>query len=76
VPLVEDIPLARALHGSCEVGHEIPIQLYEAVAQVLAYVLSRRSQGTSAARYRSPRDGSPLPDLPDRRRARRAAPSP
>ena len=24
VPLVQDIPLARALHASCEIGQEIP----------------------------------------------------
>jgi flagellar biosynthetic protein FlhB len=68
VPLVEDVPLARALHASCEIGQEIPAQLFEAVAQVLAYVLSRRKQGTSAARYRSPRDPAPLPEVPTGRR--------
>jgi flagellar biosynthetic protein FlhB len=67
VPLVEDIPLARALHASCEVGQEIPVQLYDAVAQVLAYVLSRRSRGATMTRYRTPRV-APLPELPDGRR--------
>lgn len=67
VPLVEDVPLARALHASCEVGQEIPVQLYEAVAQVLAYVLSRRSRGATMTRYRTPRV-APLPELPDGRR--------
>jgi flagellar biosynthetic protein FlhB len=38
VPLVENRPLARSLHASCEVGHEIPEDLYAAVAQVLAFV--------------------------------------
>jgi flagellar biosynthetic protein FlhB len=38
VPLVEDRPLARSLHATCEVGHEIPEDLYAAVAQVLAFV--------------------------------------
>ena len=45
VTLVEDIPLARALHGGCEIGQEIPPQLYHAVAQVLAFVLSMRAAG-------------------------------
>ena len=38
VPLVENRPLAQALHRSVEIGHEIPGDLYEAVAQVLAFV--------------------------------------
>lgn len=73
VPLVEDVPLARALHASCEVGQHIPVQLYEAVAQVLAYVLSRRQQGTAAARYASPRDPAPLPEIPGVRARKLAA---
>jgi flagellar biosynthetic protein FlhB len=38
VPVVPDPPLARSLHGSVEVGHQIPEELFQAVAQVLAYV--------------------------------------
>lgn len=38
VPLVPDPPLARSLHGSVEVGQEIPEELFEAVATVLAHV--------------------------------------
>lgn len=38
VPVIEDRPLARSLHASVEVGQLIPEQLYQAVAQVLAYV--------------------------------------
>ena len=38
VPLVADPPLARALHGSTEIGQVIPEELYAAVAKVLAYV--------------------------------------
>jgi len=38
VPVVSDPPLARALHGSVEIGHVIPEELYQAVAQVLAFV--------------------------------------
>jgi flagellar biosynthetic protein FlhB len=71
VTLVEDVPLARALHAACEVGQEIPPELYHAVAQVLAFVLSRRAAGAGATRYRTPRDPAPLPELP---RAGRRAP--
>jgi flagellar biosynthetic protein FlhB len=38
VPVVENKPLARALFKSVEVGHEIPVDLYQAVAEVLAFV--------------------------------------
>ncbi|HTF91364.1 MAG TPA: EscU/YscU/HrcU family type III secretion system export apparatus switch protein [Planctomycetota bacterium] len=38
VPLYEDVPLARALHARCEIGDEIPSELFTAVAEVLAYV--------------------------------------
>jgi flagellar biosynthetic protein FlhB len=38
VPIVPDPPLARSLHGSVEIGHMIPAELYAAVAQVLAFV--------------------------------------
>jgi flagellar biosynthetic protein FlhB len=38
VPIVPDPPLARSLHATVEVGHQIPEELFQAVAQVLAYV--------------------------------------
>jgi flagellar biosynthetic protein FlhB len=38
VPVVEDKPLARVLHDTCEVGRTIPENLFQAVAEVLAYV--------------------------------------
>ncbi len=38
VPIVPDPPLARALHGSTEIGQMIPEELYAAVARVLAFV--------------------------------------
>lgn len=44
VPIVENKPLARALYASTEVGDVVPGELYQAVAEVLAYVyrLKRR----------------------------------
>ncbi|VBB08079.1 type iii secretion system substrate exporter [Lucifera butyrica] len=44
VIVVENKPLARALYASTEVGEVIPAELYQAVAEVLAYVykLKRR----------------------------------
>jgi type III secretion protein U len=38
VPIVRDPPLARALHRLAEVGDEIPEELYDAAAAVLAHL--------------------------------------
>ena len=38
VPIVENKPLARALFKAVDIGMEIPVDLYKAVAEVLAYV--------------------------------------
>ncbi len=38
VPIIERPPLARALYNKCDVGQEIPVDEYEAVAELLAYV--------------------------------------
>jgi flagellar biosynthetic protein FlhB len=40
VPLVRDVDLAWSLHGSCRIGDAIPTELYEAVAKILAFVLT------------------------------------
>jgi flagellar biosynthetic protein FlhB len=38
VPLVENVPLARAMFKSMKIGQSIPRELYTAVAEVLSYV--------------------------------------
>ena len=45
VPIFEAPPLARALHGMVEIGHEIPGDLFKAVAQVLAYIFQLKTLG-------------------------------
>jgi flagellar biosynthetic protein FlhB len=52
VPMVHDIPLARALYSACDVGQEIPVELYSAVARVLAFVLSLKSRGAALGVHR------------------------
>lgn len=47
VPMVRDIPLARALHDACELGQEIPEELYTAVARVLVFVDMLRRRGAA-----------------------------
>jgi flagellar biosynthetic protein FlhB len=54
IPMVQDVPLARALHGSCEVGAEISAEFYGAVAKVLAFVMSLKSRGSAAGLHRNP----------------------
>jgi flagellar biosynthetic protein FlhB len=39
IPMVENVPLARALYSEAEVGDVIPGALFEAVAEVLAYLI-------------------------------------
>jgi len=49
ITIVENVPLARALYRSVEVNKPIPSELYQAVAQVLAYVYRLKgSLGPSA----------------------------
>ncbi|CAG0999762.1 Flagellar biosynthetic protein FlhB [Phycisphaerales bacterium] len=47
VPIVERPPLARALYAGCEVGEEIPPELYQAVAEVLAFVYRLESEAVA-----------------------------
>jgi flagellar biosynthesis protein FlhB len=42
VPIIENPPLARSLYRAVEVGHAIPIDLYAAVAAILAYLYRQR----------------------------------
>ncbi len=44
VPIVENKPLARALYAAVEVGGSVPAELYQAVAEVLAYVYRLKSR--------------------------------
>ncbi len=41
VPVVQNPPLARALHAAVEIDEEIPIEHYEAVAKVIGFILGR-----------------------------------
>ncbi|MBU0682236.1 MAG: flagellar biosynthesis protein FlhB [Proteobacteria bacterium] len=40
IPLMEDKPLAQALYKTVEIGEEIPANLFQAVAEILAHVYS------------------------------------
>ena len=42
IPVIENPPLARALHATVEVDQAIPIEHYKAVAEVIGYVMRLR----------------------------------
>jgi flagellar biosynthetic protein FlhB len=42
IPIVENPPLARALHGTVEIDQEIPQEHYRAVAEIIGYVMKLR----------------------------------
>ena len=44
IPIVENKPLAQALYKEVEIGQMISPQLYEAVAEILAYVYSLKEK--------------------------------
>ncbi|HEV2885860.1 MAG TPA: EscU/YscU/HrcU family type III secretion system export apparatus switch protein [Jatrophihabitans sp.] len=52
VPMVADIPLARTLYQTCDIGQEIPADLYQAVATVLAFVMRLKRRGSAAGTHR------------------------
>lgn len=71
VPMVRDVPLARALHGACELGQEIPLELYNAVARVLAFVMALKNRGAAAGVHTmAPEPGATVPaTVPQHRKA-------
>lgn len=73
VPLVRDVPLARALYHNTQVGQEIPVELFGAVAQVLAFVISRRTRGQRGGEHSTPRLDAPLPEISSGPRRRKSS---
>jgi flagellar biosynthetic protein FlhB len=75
VPMVQDIPLARALHASCEVGQEVPPQLFTAVARVLAFVMQLGARGIRGGMHSPGFQAPVVEDLPKAGRRRLPAAS-
>jgi flagellar biosynthesis protein FlhB len=48
VPVIADPPLARGLHASVELGHQIPEQFFGAVAALLAFVYRTAARRAAA----------------------------
>lgn len=57
VPVVENPPLARALYGSVEIGSAIPPALYQAVAEVLAFIYRLREEKKAVSQGVAPWSG-------------------
>ena len=49
IPIVENPPLARALHATVEIDEAIPQEHYKAVAEVIGYVMKLRRSLQRAA---------------------------
>jgi flagellar biosynthetic protein FlhB len=61
IPILEAPPLARALYKHTDLGREIPIALYEAVALVMAYVFQLKRYRTQGGAYPTAPVGLPVP---------------
>jgi flagellar biosynthetic protein FlhB len=73
VPMVQDIPLARALHSSCQLGQEVPAQLFTAVARVLAFVMHLGARGVKGGFHRPGFEAPSIEGLPKAGRRRVAS---
>ncbi len=71
---IHDVELTRALYRSCDLGQEIPNELFGAVAQVLAFVITRKRRGSFGGEHDSPRTDSNLPEVPTAAQRRRRRP--
>ena len=71
--MVQDMPLARALHASCELGQEVPAQLFTAVARVLAFVMHLGAKGVKGGFHRPGFEAPWTEGLPKAGRRRAAA---
>jgi len=65
--LVQDVPLARTLHRLCDVDDEIPVEIFESVARLLAFVFALRSNGKGLGLHKMP--GTPEVDEYERQEA-------
>jgi flagellar biosynthetic protein FlhB len=49
IPIVENVPLARALYATVDIDEEIPVEHYHAVAEIIGYVMGLK-RGVSGRR--------------------------
>jgi flagellar biosynthetic protein FlhB len=51
IPIVENEPLARSIYRTTKVGQDIPPQLYQAVAEVLAFVYKKKRERVERRKF-------------------------
>ena len=44
IPIVENPPVARALFAACDLGDDVPLQHYKAVAEIISYVMQLKQR--------------------------------
>jgi flagellar biosynthetic protein FlhB len=54
IPVVQNIPLARAIYKTVDIGQEISPDLYLAMAEILAYVYKLRGKPPVSSRISDP----------------------
>ena len=47
IPIIANPHMARVLHASVEVGREIPVEHYKAVAEIIGYVMGLKDRGAN-----------------------------
>ena len=55
VPIVREPVLTRTIYWACDLGQVIPVDLYEAVAQLLAFVFGLRAKGRAHGYHELPK---------------------
>jgi len=55
VPIVREPVLTRTIYWACDLGQVIPVDLYEAVAQLLAFVFGLRPRAGPTATTNYPK---------------------
>jgi flagellar biosynthetic protein FlhB len=55
VPVVHEAVLCRAIYKSCELGQLVPVELYEAVAHLLAFVFGLKAKGRHRGYHELPK---------------------
>ena len=55
MPIVHEPVLTRTIYWACDLGQLIPADLYEAVAQLLAFVFGLRAKGRADGYHELPK---------------------